>query len=75
MKQARAGSEIIVTDRGVPVARLLPPLPKSSTLDDLIAQGLVEPPRDRRSRALPRRRVRLRGRGASMAEYVIGQRR
>ena len=75
MKQVRAGSEITVTDRGVPVARLLPPLPGSSVLEDLIERGLVEPPRDRRSRALPRRRVRLRGRGASMAEYVSLQRR
>jgi prevent-host-death family protein len=42
LKQVAAGEEILVTDRGNPVARLTPANGRSK-LDELIAAGLVEP--------------------------------
>ncbi len=39
--RAASGEEIIITDRGRPVARLLAP---RSALDDLIAEGRARPP-------------------------------
>lgn len=46
----RAGEEVIVTDRGVPVARLAPvrgPEERESRMEWLIRTGRVRPPRDR----------------------------
>jgi prevent-host-death family protein len=72
--RVRAGAEIVVTDRGTPVARLVP-AGGDTRLEALIAAGLVErAPRPSRS-FHPRPRVRLRGSGPSMADYVNRQRR
>ncbi len=49
--RARDDQEIVVTDRGAPVARLLP-LRSGDPLERLIAEGLVEPAASRR-RATP----------------------
>jgi prevent-host-death family protein len=72
--RVRRGEEIVVTDRGSPVARLVPMRAGSDPLAALIAEGLVEPPERRRSRRR-QHRVRLRGRGPSMAAYVARGRR
>lgn len=40
LERARAGSELIVTDRGVPVARLVG-LESTSTLERLAAEGVI----------------------------------
>jgi prevent-host-death family protein len=71
--RARDGQEIVVTDRGAPVARLLP-LSSDDPLERLIAEGLVEPAPTRR-RITPRPSIRLRGRGPSLSGYVVAQRR
>ena len=42
VKRVRAGEEIVVTDRGKPVARLLP-MDGQRKIDRLIAAGLVSP--------------------------------
>jgi prevent-host-death family protein len=73
--RVRRGEEIVVTDRGSPVARLVTVRAGSDPLAALIAEGLVEPPERRRSRRPQQRRVRLRGRGPSMAAYVARGRR
>jgi prevent-host-death family protein len=72
--RVRRGEEIVVTDRGAPVARLVA-VSASDPLAALIDAGLVEPAQARRSRRLQQPRVRLRGRGPSMAAYVTRQRR
>jgi prevent-host-death family protein len=41
----KAGEEVIVTERGRPVARILPYVPGDSELDDLARGGLVRRPR------------------------------
>lgn len=44
--QVRDGGEVVVTDRGRPVARLTGLDDRQSKLQDLIDQGLVRPPRN-----------------------------
>lgn len=69
LDRVRGGEEILVTDRGEAVARLVP-LDGPRVLDRLIAEGLVEP-------APTRTRSRPRGRGTSRApvsELVAQQR-
>jgi len=72
--RARGGDEIVVTDRGAPVARLVPVVGEDP-LEALIATGLIERAPRSAPRLRPRPRVRLRGRGPSMADYVARQRR
>jgi len=73
--RVRRGEEIVVTERGSPVARLVAVGAASDPLAALIADGLVEPPSRRKSRRLREPRLRLRGRGPSMAGYVrLGRR-
>jgi prevent-host-death family protein len=68
----RDGEEIVITDRGVPTARLTP-VDSTSLLDELARRGVIGPPA-RRARRSARsiRRVRATG---SVAELVGGQRR
>jgi prevent-host-death family protein len=72
--RVRAGEELLVTDRGVPVARLVP-VAAEDPLESLIAAGLAERSPTRRRRAVPRGTLRLRGHGPSMAGYVAATRR
>ena len=52
LAEVRAGRSITVTDHGRPVARLVP-IDEPSPLERLIAEGLVQPARQRR-RSAPR---------------------
>jgi prevent-host-death family protein len=73
LKEVRRGQEIVVTDRGKVVARLVAAEPRA--IERLIAEGLVEPAprRAKRPRRVPT--VKLTGKGPSLAEYVAEQRR
>jgi prevent-host-death family protein len=44
IEQVRAGEELIVTDRGTPVARVIP-IDRPRAYERLIAAGLITPPR------------------------------
>lgn len=66
---AKRGREIVVTERGVPVARLVA-YDGGDTLRRLIAEGKVTPPRRRTRKRLPRP-VKAEG---PVAELVIEQR-
>lgn len=59
LDRVRSGEEILVTDRGEAVARLVP-LDRPRVLDRLIAEGLVEAA-PTRTRSRPRRRGTSRG--------------
>ncbi len=72
LERAREGGEIVITDRGVPVARLLG-LTTTATLERLTADGIIgrpaaawRPQASGRSRPRPRR---------PLAEIVSEQRR
>ena len=63
LERARAGEEVVVTDRGIPVARLLG-LATASVLERLAAEGVIGPPENSqrpaaagRARPRPRRPV------------------
>ena len=70
LERVKAGEELTVTDRGRPIARLVP-VGGTNTLDQLIAEGLVAPAASRR-RARPRTRVSAAG---PVSELVAEQRR
>jgi prevent-host-death family protein len=72
LEQAREGTEVVVTDRGVPVARLLG-LEATSTLERLTVEGVIaRPAQAKRPTASGRRRPSAR---TNMAELVSEQRR
>ena len=52
IKRVEAGEDVLVTDRGKPVARLVPANGRSK-LDELIAAGLARPPLRKTRRPLP----------------------
>lgn len=69
LEVVRAGDEIVVTDRGAAVARLVP-LDGERTLDRLVREGLVTPaPIRRRTRPQP---LDI---GATVSDLVSDQRR
>jgi prevent-host-death family protein len=65
------GDEVIVTDRGRPVARLSSIDEATDRLAGLVAAGVVQPPTSR-IRRRPARRVKASG---SVSELVADQRR
>jgi len=72
LERARGGDEIVITDHGVPVARLLG-LTTTATLERLAADGVIGPPAvARRPRASGRPRSRPR---RPLADIVSEQRR
>ena len=69
--RVRAGEEVVVTDRGTPVARLLP-VDAAPLLDQLVQRGVLSKPR-RADRPAARGAARVRARG-SVADMVSDQR-
>ena len=67
-----SGHEIVVTDRGRAVARLIG-VNGESSYERLVAEGLIQPPRAVRTASGPRRRVAPSGGGVT--DYVKEQRR
>jgi prevent-host-death family protein len=71
LSRARNGEEVVITDRGVPVARMLG-LTTSSTLERLTEQGVIaKPERARRPKATGRPRP---GTRRPVADIVSEQR-
>lgn len=71
LDRVRAGEEVIVTDRGRPIARLASVDASEDQLAELVAAGVVRPPAGS-ERHLPERRLAARG---SVSELVAEQRR
>jgi prevent-host-death family protein len=69
LETVREGGEIVVTDHGRAIARLLP-LEGPRAIDRLIAEGIVTPARQHRRKVT--RRSRARG---TMSDLVADQRR
>jgi prevent-host-death family protein len=69
---AKGGDEVVITERGLPVARLVP-VESRPTLARLTEEGIVAPPRSsRRPRAAGVRRPKV---GVSLSDVVSDQRR
>lgn len=72
LERVRGGEEVVITDRGVPVARILG-LTTTTTLEHLAQQGVIAgPPSRGRPSATGRRRPRSR---RGVADIVADQRR
>ncbi len=71
LDRVKEGDEVIVTERGRPVARLTALDHADDRLASLIASGAVRPPKSR-TRHRPPRRIRAR---SSVSELVADQRR
>ncbi|MET0921117.1 MAG: type II toxin-antitoxin system prevent-host-death family antitoxin [Acidimicrobiia bacterium] len=69
LERVEAGEEVVVTDRGRAVARMVP-LSGERTIDRLIASGLVTPARTRKG-ALPSPIVTA----GTVSDLVVDQRR
>jgi prevent-host-death family protein len=70
LDRVREGDEVVVTDRGAAVARIVP-IEGGRTLDRLIAEGLVSPTA-KTDRMGPKGRIRANG---SVSDLVADQRR
>ena len=72
LDRARRGQDVVVTDRGVPVARLVG-VQATDTIERLTREGAISPPKSpKRPRASEVPRVRSRG---SVSDLVGEQRR
>jgi len=71
IERVRGGEEVVVTDRGIPVARLLA-VDTAPLLEQLVQRGVLSKPRGDRPVARGAERVRARG---PVAELVSEQRR
>jgi prevent-host-death family protein len=69
LERIQAGEEVVITDRGRAVARMVP-LTGERTIDRLIREGKVIPAK-RRERTLPKR-IKAKG---SVSDLVADQRR
>lgn len=72
--RARAGTELIVTDHGRPVARLGPVTDDAALRARLIREGKLTPAKRPRSSTLPPP-IRLEGDGPQASEIVLEDRR
>ncbi len=70
--RVRNGEEVIVTDRGRPVARLSSLDATHDHLADLVAAGIVRAPASGTGRHLPKRRIKAKG---TVTDLVAEQRR
>lgn len=71
LERVKDGEEVIVTDRGKPVARLAALDHSTDRLTELIASGVVRPAK-RSTRVAPKRRITPKG---SVSDLVAEQRR
>jgi prevent-host-death family protein len=71
LDEVQAGRELVITDRGRPVARLIPATGRAP-MRELVAAGIVTPPARRREPATTFGRVRADG---DLLEFVLRQRR
>lgn len=74
LRRVRGGEEVVVTDRGRPVARIVPVIDRDGHLAELERRGLIRAPRhELGADFLDRRGPRISG--GSLAEAVTEERR
>ncbi|MGO1507230.1 MAG: type II toxin-antitoxin system Phd/YefM family antitoxin [Microbacteriaceae bacterium] len=73
LTDVRNGEEVIVTDHGKPVAKLVP-INQESPLEQLVAEGVVTRPADRTRRSRVPESIDA-GPGVRLSELVIEMRR
>jgi prevent-host-death family protein len=70
--RAQAGEEVLITDRGTPVARICP-VESASLIDRLVREGALTPAKRPRTPSKDFKRIRLRG-GGTVSDLVREQR-
>lgn len=70
LERVREGEEIVVTDRGAPIAKITP-TDGRSRIDELIAAGVLTPPVNRGPRTVPKP-IKIKG---GISDLVREQRR
>jgi prevent-host-death family protein len=71
IEHVRNGGEIVVTDRGVPVARIMP-IDSTPLLERLVAEGVISKPKVAKRPITRDQLVKARG---SVSDFVGAQRR
>lgn len=72
LSEVKAGREVVVTERGKPIARLMPVDAGTDRMVDLIEAGIVRPPQSGQRR-LPEQRAVLTN-GSTMDDDISAQR-
>lgn len=72
LSEVKAGREVVVTERGKPIARLIPVDAGTDRMADLIEAGIVRPPQSGQRR-LPEQRAALTN-GSTLDDDVNAQR-
>jgi len=67
----RSGEEVVVTDRGVPIARVMP-VGETARLEKLTREGLVSPPKNPKRPRTMQDLIKVDG---SVTDYIIEMRR
>jgi len=73
LNEVKAGREVVVTERGKPIARLMPVDADTDRMADLIDAGIIRPPQSGQRR-LPDERAALTD-GSTMDDDISAQRR
>ena len=71
LERVRDGEEVVITDRGLPVARVIA-IGATPLLERLMAEGVISPARRPKRPVTGRRRIQARG---SVSDIVSQQRR
>ena len=75
LDRVKAGDQVVVTERGKPVARL-EAVRAESRLEELIRLGVIRPPLAKRRHEIDVSKLpKLEGDGATLSDIVIQQRR
>lgn len=74
LDRVKAGDQVIITDRGEPVARL-DALVGESRLEELIRLGIVRPPLSKKRHRIDVSKLPSLGPGPTLSDIVIEQRR
>ena len=76
LERVKAGEEVVVTERGKPIAQLTPLDSGRQKLQELIDLGLVRPPLSKKRHKIDLSKIpSLQGAGPTLSDIVIEQRR
>jgi prevent-host-death family protein len=73
LDEVKAGRDITITERGKPVARIIP-IAGDDRLAQLIAEGIVTPPKGKKADLAAWNPIKLKS-GATISDLVIEERR
>lgn len=75
LERVKDGEELVVTERGKPIAQLMPLDSGRKTLEELVALGRVRPPLRKKRHHIDVSKLPKLGPGPTLSDIVIEQRR